>query len=187
MVMVPLDYMLAVALLTQPAEVAEKPGELDHLLTIRATAQALAIDWEILDTREVRFILTRAEDFEGDLHLLRRRYQDLADAPPLHDCFRFPDRSLVNDLLSFNRSYRQYLDTRQMLEPTRAWTFYCALQEVDRLYQIWDLVRDARCEFYYITVRRQALKKLRDSVGPASYYSGTLPPHVPVWHFARID
>ena len=59
--------------------------------------------------------------------------------------------------------------------------------EVDRLYQIWDTTRDARCEYYYIHVRRGALKKLRDAVGEEAYYSGTLPPHVPVWRFARID
>ena len=61
------------------------------------------------------------------------------------------------------------------------------LQEVDRLYNIWDTVRDARCDYYYVTVRRQALKKLRETVGDDAYYSGALPPHVPIWRFARID
>jgi hypothetical protein len=38
-----------------------------------------------------------------------------------------------------------------------------------------------------VTVRRQALKKLRETVGEDAYWSGCLPPHVPVWRFARID
>ena len=61
------------------------------------------------------------------------------------------------------------------------------LLEADRLYQIWDLVRDNRCDYYYVTVRRQALKKLKEMIGDQAYYSGQLPPHVPVWQFARID
>jgi hypothetical protein len=118
---------------------------------------------------------------------LRRRYQELSDAPPLCDCIRFPDCSLVNKLLSFNRSYHQHLVSRQALDPTGRWELHEALQEADRLYQIWDTVRDARCDYYYVTVRRQALKSLREAIGPQAYYAGCLPPHVPVWRFARID
>jgi hypothetical protein len=61
------------------------------------------------------------------------------------------------------------------------------MQEADRLYQVWDTVRDARCDYYYVTVRRQALKRLRDMLGSDAYYSGVLPPHVPLWRFQRVD
>ena len=47
--------------------------------------------------------------------------------------------------------------------------------------------RHAACEYYYVTVRRQALKKLKEMIGDQAYYSGSLPPHVPVWRFARGD
>jgi hypothetical protein len=185
--MVPLDYVLAVALLTTPSEGADLTGMSDRFATVRPTLQTLAIGWEVLDPREVRYVLMRSDDFTGDLKLLRRRYQELADAPPLHDCMRFPDRALINDLLSFNRSYRQHLDNRQSLEVTYWWELRELLQEVDRLYQIWDTVRDARCDYYYVTVRRQALKKLRETIGEEAFNSGCLPPHVPVWRFARVD
>jgi hypothetical protein len=185
--MFPLDTLLAVALLTSPLEEADLTGVSERLATVRPTLQALAISLEILDPREVRFLLMRTEDFSGDLKLLQRRYKELADAPPLHDCMRFPDRALINDLLSFNRAYRQHLDNRQSLEATYWWELREVLQEADRLYQIWDTVRDARCDYYYVTVRRQALKKLKEMVGDEAYYNGTLPPHVPVWRFARID
>src|SRR6516164_1688378 len=111
--MVPLDYILAVALLSASPELPDIPGRADEYTTLRPTLQALAIYWEILDPRERRYVLTRSEDFGSDLKLLRRRYHDLADAPPLHDCMRFPGRALINDLLSFNRAYRQHLDSRQ--------------------------------------------------------------------------
>jgi hypothetical protein len=50
--------------------------------------------------------LTRPEEFASDLKLLRCRYHEPADAPPLSDCRRFPDRATVSDLLRFNRAYR---------------------------------------------------------------------------------
>ncbi len=55
--------------------------------------------------------------------------------------------------------------------------------ETDRLYKVWDAVRDARCEFYYVSVRRQALMRLKDMLGEDDYRSTNLPPNVPVWRF----
>jgi len=185
-----LDYVLAIALLTSPAEgtdFLEEATTPEVFSAIHATLQAVAIQWEILDPREIRYVLTRPEDFASDLKLLRRRYQDLKDAPPLLDCQRFPDRSTISDLLAFNRAYRQYLDNRQSLEMVHTWEVRDALQEADHLYHVWDTARDARCDYYYVTVRRQALKRLREMVGVEAYYTSNLPPHVPVWRFQHIE
>jgi hypothetical protein len=185
--MFPLDYVLAMTLLTAPVDEPIPPNLEAPLVTVRPTMQAVALHWEILDRRELRYVFTRSEDFTDDLKLLRKRHADLADAPPLHDCMRFPDRTLINELLAFNRAYRQHLDSQQALEVTYWWEYHEMLQEADRLYQVWDTVRDARCDYYYVTVRRQALKKLRDNVGDQAYFSGRLPPHVPIWRFSHID
>jgi hypothetical protein len=191
--MIPLDYVLAAALLTTPpgpltADAREAPPEpVEQFITVRPAVQQLALAWEVLDPREVKYVLSRPEDFSGDLRLLRRRCAELADAPPLHDALRFPDRSLVNDLLTFNRTYKQNVDLMLALDRSRAAELQEVLAESERLYQVWDLVRDSRCDYYYITVRRQALKKLRDQLGDEAYYSGALPPHVPVWRFARAN
>jgi hypothetical protein len=185
--MFPFQYLLAVALLTAPPDAPDPAVNPDLYANLRPTLQNLAIEWEILDKREVRYVLTRPEDFASDLKLLRRRYLELSDAPPLNDCRRFPDRSTISDLLAFNRAYRQHLDSRQSVDLVRWWELREAIQETDRLYQVWDTVRDARCDYYYVTVRRQALKRLRESIGPEAYYSGCLPPHVPIWRFQRVD
>jgi hypothetical protein len=185
--MLALDSLLAAALLSG------SPGSPDpatlHALypRVRAQLQALAVRWEILDSRESKYILARPEDFVADLNLLRRRYRDLANAPAVADCGRFPERAVVNDLLSFNRAYRQHVDVRQPVELLHWWELRTALQETDRLYQIWDTVRDARCDYYYVTVRRHALKRLRELIGAEAYYRATLPPCVPLWRFQRID
>jgi hypothetical protein len=185
--MLPCDYLLAVALLTASPGASDSAAMPPLYAAMRLPVQALAVKWEILDPREVRYILARSEDFGSDLNLLRRRYHDLAAAPSVVDCYRFPDRAQVNDLLAFNRAYRQHIDTRQPVELVHWWDLRVAIQEADRLYQIWDTVRDARCDYYYITVRRQALKRLREMLGDDAYYAGNLPPCVPVWRFQKID
>ena len=72
------------------------------------------------------------------------------------------------------------------MEPDRAPVVRAALKETDWLYQIWDAVRDARCEYYYVTVRRQALKRLQTMLGSEAYSAADLPPYVPVWRFQEI-
>ena len=153
--MIWVDYLLAFNLLTAPPEAANFQGGLHHGDAFRLTLQQAAINLEILDRREVRYVLMRREEYSSDLSLLRRRYQDLEDAPPLNDCERFPSRDVVNELLSFNRAYRQYLGSRQPLDLARWWEFRIAIQETDCLYHIWDTLRDARCQYYYVTVRRR--------------------------------
>jgi hypothetical protein len=36
--------------------------------------------------------------------LLRRRYQDLLDAPQVSECLQLPDRKTVNEVVRFNRA-----------------------------------------------------------------------------------
>src|SRR5262249_5203163 len=150
-------------------------GSPEGCAPLQPTLQAVAVGWEILDPREGRYFLTRPGGFAPGLPLLRRRHHDPAAAPPLHDSPPLPSRDLLNAALPVNRAYRQHLTSRQSLELASRWELHETLQETDRLYQIWDTVRDARCDYYYVTVRRQALKKLREAIGPQAYYSSCLP------------
>lgn len=178
------DALLAFFLLTTPPGAVEPPPAADQWPTVQAAVQKLAREWEILDDRETKYILAKADEFGADLNLLRRRYQDLKDVPKVIDADRFPDRGTSNDLVKFNRTYRKTLETRQHLETDRAGELQNAIRETDRLYAVWDAVRDARCEYYYVTVRRQSLKKLRELIGEDNYAAGDLPPVVPTWRFA---
>jgi hypothetical protein len=180
-------YVLAAGLLTTAPDIPEPPVDAGDWPAVQEALQTLAVQWEILDPREVRYVFARAEDFETDLNMLRRRYQELKDAPRLTDCQRFPERCTVNDLLTFNRAYRRYLDGRQPLEQDRCSQLKAAQQETDYLYQIWDSVRDARCDYYYITVRRQALKRLKETIGAEAYDKSELPPYVPLWRFHDMN
>lgn len=184
--MTPFDLVLAAALITAPPNTPEQPLSPERWPAVQAALHQTAIEWEILDPRETRYVLARLEDYEPDLNLLRRRYVDLADAPLVADSFRFPDRQTVNEYIRFNRAYRKNLETRQTWEADRADLIRVVVMETDRLYKVWDAVRDARCEFYYVTVRRQALKKLKETIGTEAYEAGELPPYVPEWRFQEM-
>jgi hypothetical protein len=177
-------YTLAYLVLTSPTE-PEIPSRLAESESFRTTLQTLAVRWEIMDPREVRWVLTRPEDFLADLRMLRRRYAELADAPLALDAWRFPDRETVNACLTFNRAYRENVESNW--SPGRAYEMTQALAEVDRLYSIWDNVRDSQMEYYYVTVRRSALKQLREAVGAEAYTRGELPCHVPLHRFRMVD
>ena len=177
------DLVLAALLISAPPGTPETPPSAERWSVVQAALHKTAIEWEILDERETRYVLARLDDFEPDLNLLRRRYVDLADAPKVADAARFPDRQAVNEFIRFNRAYRKTLETRQVWEADRADAIRIVVLETDRLYRVWDSVRDARCDFYYVTVRRQALKKLQEMLGQDAYTAGDLPPYVPEWRF----
>jgi hypothetical protein len=185
--MFPFEYLLAVALLTAPADAAEANVNPDLYVNLRPTLQQLAIQWEILDPREVRYVLTRSEDFDSDLKLLRRRYHELADAPPLCDSNRFPEPEAIDELILFNRAYRQYLEQRRTIDTLHQEEWRAAAEETDHFYGMWDLIRDARSSSWPVPQRRAALKRLRELLGAEAYDSGYLPPHVPLRRFQLTD
>lgn len=185
--MFPLDYLVAAALLTAPSSGEDPPGSSERYAGLLPTIKTIGISWEILDSREALYLLLRQEDFRSDMNLLRERFHELLDAPPLADCIRFPARVHVSELLQFNRGFREHLEKCRVAGTTPDAHYEEMLDEVERLYQIWDAIRDCRCEYYYITVRRQALKKARDMMGEEAFYSGKYPPHVPTWRFRRVD
>jgi hypothetical protein len=184
--MVPLDYVLAVALLTAPAGPPEGDSLPEHACLIRPM-QSLALQWEILDPRETRCVLAGPGAFEADLRLVQRRHRELADAPPLIDSKRFPVREVACDLLTFNRAYHTHATLVRDSEGKARPELAAAVAETEQLYHVWDLVRDAGSDCYYVTFRRQALAALREAIGRSDYARGVLPPHVPVWRFDRRD
>lgn len=181
------EFVLAASMLMLPPDLEEHAPNPNLFPVVRLPMQVLAVEWQILDPREVRYVLARREDFTSDLNLLRRRRAELADAPMAEDVARFPDRTVINEFLALNRAYRQHLDIRQPGDPARWWLLREAIQETDYLYEVWDTVRDFSSAYYYVTVRRQAAKKLRCMIGEKAYYSADLPPYVPLWRFSKVN
>lgn len=181
----PSDLFLAAMLLTAPPGTGEMSPPPERWQSIQSAVQKLAVDWEILDKAERKYIFADLKDFHVDLEILRNRYVDLANAPKAGEAFRFPDRRVSADMIQFNRAYRSSLAQRQSMEGDRIDDLSEAVKETDRLYHVWDAARDARCDYYHITVRRQALKKLKGLLGDEAFASGALPPNVPTWRFVE--
>jgi hypothetical protein len=179
--MLPLDHVLAIVLLMG------SPGEPDPKLTSLDAMRDVCTSWQLMDPRECSFVLTRTDEWKVDLKMLRKRYDDLHDAPPFEDHVRFPDKDLITDLQSFNKQYRAYVEIYAAIDPRCAYDCQQIIEETDRLYEIWDKVRDASMPAYYLTVRRGALKDLRTMIGDKNYYAGNLPPCVPIWRFNHVD
>jgi hypothetical protein len=175
-----LEMILAVALLSAPSDTLEL-SDCNVLHPLLAPAlKSLAMDWELLDPRELDY-LKSAQDFASDLKLLRDRFDSMQSAPRVAEVNRFPSRDLVGDMLAFNRSYRDSVNSRLDIDMLRADELRTILGETDLLYRIYDALRDARCEYFFVHYRRQALAQLRDLIGMEAFYSGQLPPHVPLW------
>jgi hypothetical protein len=147
--------------------------------------QTQAIRAELLDPREAKYTFSRPEDLAEDLSGLVRRWYALRDAPPAHDAMGWPTRDHCNNMLAFNRQYQQHLEQAKLCYAERSGDIDEAIQQCNACWRTWDLIRDARTEYYYIHVRRAALRDLRQQIGFAAYYSGRLPPIVPLALFAE--
>jgi hypothetical protein len=174
------DFVLTQANCFQPVS-----GSARAHAFIAPTLRDLAIKLELMDPREVNYLLHDPQNFPQDLKQLQRRFVDLSDAPAVVECERFPDRDAAGELMAANRGYREELNQRLELDQVHADEIQQAIDEADQLHQVWTTVREARCGFYYVNVRRQALKQLRDMIGEPAFYRGELPPHLPVWRVPR--
>lgn len=179
------EFALAVSLLVAPVGTPIPSLEDFDWLQVQSAVHRVAIDWEIMDQREKKYLIVNQRDFQDDLDRLRTRYADLQGAPRLIDVTRFPNRDVVNKKIEENRSMRRDVDQRRHLETDRASGFRSAMYEIDELHEVWNALLHAKCEFYYVDVRRKALKKLLALLGTEAYATATLPPAVPIWRFGN--
>ncbi len=184
------ELLVAAMLLTIPPgnpcatpSAADWPGLRDAVVQV-------AIEREILDPREAREARTyfvRPEDFCGDVNMLRRRSRELEGAPMLADARRLPPDAVALELVKFNRAYHKHVEARCQHETDRAAALQVVLEENQHLYRVWDAVRDAKRDNWYVTNRRQSLRRLRDLVGEEAFRRGELPPAVPTWRFVAAE
>lgn len=179
------EIALALAMLTAPVGTPEQAPSEEQWPAVRVAIQKLAIGWEIMDPREMGHVMANRDDFAADLDALRKRYREFKDAPMVDDCKRLPDRRITSELIKFNRDFRAHVENRMAWEKDRSDVFHAALCDIDRCYRVWDGLRDAQCEFYYVTVRRAGLKKVRDAVGAENFAIGKMSEFVPQWAFGK--
>src|SRR5262245_40551893 len=150
------EFALAVSLLVAPVGTPIPSLEDFDWLQLQSALHRVAIDWEIMDQREKKFLIVNQKDLQDDVDRLRTRYVDLAGAPKAIDAVRFPDKSIINQMIAENRSLRRDIDQRRHLETDRASGFRSAMFEIDELHEVWTTLLQAKNELYYVDVRRKA-------------------------------
>lgn len=151
---------------------------------LKPLVQNMAIEAEIMDPRERPYIMAEPQSFTADCLCLARRYLELAEAPPLSDCRLLPDHKTCCEMMTCNRAYRNTLLEWQAFAPA---DYTSAINEVDRLYAVWDAANDAGSDYYHVTVQRHALAKLREMIGVGRYYAGAMPAPVPLLALEDLD
>jgi hypothetical protein len=142
----------------------------------------LALDLELVGPTE-RWI----DDFRSELNYVRRHARELQVAPPLDDVVSLPPSSVSRESRCFNLNYQRNLELRRNVALHRQDELDEALQEARHLSTIWALVDTAACPTQSWVCRRMALLRLREMIGPEAYYTGAIPPCVPLWRFEMMD
>jgi hypothetical protein len=142
----------------------------------------IALSLEVVGEHE-RWI----DDYRSELGYVRRHWRELAEAPALADCQNLPQPAIVKECRNLNHSYQRMLEARGQVSLYRQDAFREMLGESHRLGEIWGLVETATCPTQSWVCRRRALLQLRDKLGPEDYYTGTLPPSVPLWRFQLVE
>jgi len=170
-----ISYAIAILLIISPGE---KPNSLYPYATLIESA---AFYLELMDKREYSYFFQRDQEFSTDLRALHVRWECVKNAPSLKEAALLPDLESCNTVLRFNRSYEEGIRQFLVLYPDNA-KAQDALAETVRCYQIWDAMRDAQQTYYSPVIRRQALEKVRHTMGEdyANY-----PPFVPLRYFWR--
>jgi hypothetical protein len=176
--------LASVLLSSSPDEMP--PGDLAAWhVELAPSLRRLALEWQLVDARELGRILADAKQFPKDLQVLQERRTRLHNAPFLEERERFPPLKLVEQLISHNRAYRKELEDRLAIDPLHAEELRTAIDEAEHLFRIWETLRDALTEHYYVDFQRQALDRLRGQLGMAAFYRGDMPPALPIWRFPR--
>jgi hypothetical protein len=172
------DYLVVLIVLS-PVEVPVNP---DAPPEAWQALKTISLELEVVGPHE-RWV----PDFRSEVRYVRAHVRALQDAPSLNDCEWLPSAETVADGCRFSEQYQMHLQTQMNQMPHREQEIGQALEESRRLYRVWDTVRRAALPQESWVSRRRALGQLRDALGDEAYYSGQLPPCVPVWRFREID
>jgi hypothetical protein len=128
-----------------------------------------------------------ASDFASEMRYVGRHYAELREAPPLSDSLLFPPLQVCQKSCSFNWNYQEGLKARKAFQLHKSDDIDEEIKTAEKLYRIWEHVREVQCEDRSWVCRRRALLQLRQTIEQGSYYRGELPPCVPIWGFRVIE
>lgn len=180
------DWLIAWLVIVSPDSIKDTSVIYAAMPLLRAPIVAIAIDLEIIDQRECRNKFVSAADFKSDLEQLQKSYRVFCDMPMSQKANVLPSNGEIRNATFLNRAYRQYLSDRLKCDSLNVERIVELINETDALYAVWDAASDARCEYYYVWVRREALQKIRELIGPECFSRGIMPFYLPVHQFETV-
>lgn len=169
-----MERLLIALLLLFPWEICPEKASTEMWDALRETA----LECEVVGPHETW------GQFDTEISYVKRHLRNTINAPPIIDGERFSD--LAPPMLKFNAAYQSYCSFNyQTATDQEEW--YKISQETEKLSHIWELVNTAGEKNGSWAHRRAAMQKLRAALGDENYYSGNLPPAVPIWRYTEID
>lgn len=169
------EILLAFAILTNPANT-----EVDRIQVAMAAPYLIeiAVVLELVDYRELEYV-RRDTYFLGIT--LPDRYRQLQDAPSFNDWYRFEIKDSQSKI-DFNRNSKTAIGAvmRESAEKNKI------MEHFDRLHMIWILINEINNVDYYMPIRREALKNLKEAIGEESYYRSSVPNCVPINMYIKL-
>lgn len=140
------------------------------------------------DTFHSYVFLTYDTTMSSDLDVLRRRVESCRHLPRLEELRLFVNtpQPEARALVDFSEAHIAYLEMFIRLHPGNSSAAQRHLNEAYELYRIWSHLLNSRLEFFSVVDRRTYLLKLKQALGDEMYYSGRMPPHVPLWRFTEV-
>lgn len=99
----------------------------------------------------------------------------------------FPSERECAHWIRLNRDYRKQVVWRQGFETQNYSYWQVVIGETDALWLIWDRCSDGQCRHRGQSYRLECLRDLLERIGPEAYFTGVLPPAVPVWRLPIIE
>ena len=100
---------------------------------LKRAIQIQAVDCQILDVSEQQYIMTKDEDFENDLLLIRERWENFKNEPRAElATVIFPSVNNINSSMAFNRAYRERIIKRIEVEEDRRFELQDIIEETDQ-------------------------------------------------------
>lgn len=178
------EVVIAAMLLSSPGD--DVPEGIEPWITaIHPAMIALAIEAEILDPRAASGYFASDWSWSQDLLALRGQYAALRSAPTLADCHQLPPLGLCSCMLTANREFREELKRRAACDMVHREEIIAAIDDTDAMYHVWAAAAYAQTRHYDVTMRRQSLHTVRRMIGPEAFYTGLLPPPLPLWAIPR--
>lgn len=110
------------------------------------------------------------------------------DAPKIGDADLnlLPPAEVCRENLKAAKHALDLIRSRESVEPRHAAWLCEARSQVLCLFNVWDTTTDARTAGTSTRWQDDRMDRLRSLVGPGRYYSGRLPPPVPLWAFPEV-